>query len=563
MNKLTVGSLFDGSGTAPLAATILGWDPLWASEIEPFPIAVTKARFPEMKHLGDISKINGAEIDPVDIIVGGSPCTDLSIAGKQLGLQDGKQSHLFYEMTRIVREMREATHGTYPRFVVWENVPGAFSSNKGEDFRAVVEEFCRITDDSVHIARPTKWRNAGEVVGDGWSFAWRVIDAKHWGVPQRRRRIYAVLDLGSERAGEILFERTGLPWDTQSCGAEGQGITTDAVGRTHRGTGVRCLNPHDTQSQRVYDARGIYPAVTANVSGGQNRQAVVYPVGAVGSLCARHDSSPCEDRGQPFIAYESGQGYWMPGFGCLRAEGENRPSRPSHCVVYDARGNRSGDVAAAITGDHENRITDYTNVVCMESAQANAAITEGISPCLNASHEQPILFTQSPPPRRYIVRRLTPTECARLQGFPDWWTDGISVQNPTEQDIEFWTDVWETYRKVMNPKGKPKTRKQIIKWLGDPGSDSNKYKMWGNGMALPCMLAVLNGINPNMSQSHFAGLSSSHIGKYTQNKPNNKNIMAVDCYNQSVSDVAMTLSSSASDYDHVPCVVYETNHKNV
>lgn len=199
-------------------------------------------------------------------------------------------------------------------------------------------------------------------------------------------------------------------------------------------------------------------------------------------------------------------------------------------VLYDARGNGSGDVAAAITGDHENRITDYTNIVCCQNTghgwwnegdvaqtlrtpcggdaskanlviatgQANAEIMEGCSPTLNAAHEQPILVRDEVPPtmptRRYIVRRLTPLECCRLQGFPDWWTVGIAVPNPTEEDIAFWTEVWETHRKAVNPKSKPKTRKQIIKWIKNPGSDSNEYKMWGNGMALPCMFAVASAI---------------------------------------------------------------------
>ena len=562
MERMRIGSLFDGSGTAPLAATMLGWEPIWASEIEPFPVAVTRARFPNMKHLGDITEINGEEIEPVDVIVGGSPCQDLSVAGKQAGLENGTRSNMFYEMTRIIREMRGATNGKYPRFVVWENVPGAFSSNKGNDFHEVLKAFCAIADDTVSIARPAKWRTAGTVVGAGWSFAWRILDAQYWGVPQRRRRIFAVLDFGSERAGEILFERTGLPRDSEPSEEAGEGTTADAVGRADRGGGVTCLNPHDSQTMRVYDADGIYPALAANSGGGQNRQAViypvgafcagaapaagsigysesvaptlkaaqyksshavVYPVGAVGSLCARADSSPCIDRGQPFIAYESGQGYWMPGFGCLRADGENRPSRPSHCVialqgngidraltagcngagwregemytlntvdrpavaygvdcrngvlnknvsgtlqakpnggqslnfinpvVYDARGNGDGAITPTLTDDHQNRVTDYT-AICIGNGQLNQISMSEKSNALDCMHDKQAVLVNGRPPRKYIVRRLTPLECARLQGFPDWWTDGVQ------------------------------------------GSDSAKYKMWGNGMALPCLLYVMKGI---------------------------------------------------------------------
>ena len=187
---LTLGSLFDGSGGFPLGGLLAGIKPLWASEIEPFPIRVTTKRLPSVKHLGDISTVDGSKIEPVDIITFGSPCTDMSVAGKRAGL-DGRQSCLFYQAIRIVKEMRCATDGKYPRFIVWENVPGAFSSNKGEDFKAVLEAVCSVKDESVSVPGPPKgkWANAGTVVGDGFSLAWRVLDAQFWGIPQRRKRI--------------------------------------------------------------------------------------------------------------------------------------------------------------------------------------------------------------------------------------------------------------------------------------------------------------------------------------------------------------------------------------
>ena len=209
MNDLTLGSLFDGSGGFPLGGMAAGITPIWSSEIEPFPIRVTTKRMPLVKHYGDVSVLNGAELEPVDIITFGSPCQDMSIAGKREGL-DGSRSSLFYEAVRIVKEMREATHGRKPEFIVWENVPGAFSSNHGEDFRCVIESICRIKEDDVSVPRPDKWSNAGEVLGDGYSVAWRVLDAQYWGVPQRRKRIYLVADLGGSRAGKILFESEGL-----------------------------------------------------------------------------------------------------------------------------------------------------------------------------------------------------------------------------------------------------------------------------------------------------------------------------------------------------------------
>lgn len=213
---MTLGSLFDGAGTMPYAATLCGMTPLWSSEIEKYPLAVTKARFPWMKQLGDIAKIDGGEILPVDIITFGSPCQDLSVAGRRAGLA-GERSGLFMEAIRIIKEMRDETskradEHVRPRYAVWENVPGAYSSNKGEDFRVVLEELCRIKDGDAHVPRSTggKWANAGAIVGDGYSVAWRTLDAQYWGVPQRRRRIYLVADFEGQRAPEILFEREGL-----------------------------------------------------------------------------------------------------------------------------------------------------------------------------------------------------------------------------------------------------------------------------------------------------------------------------------------------------------------
>ena len=183
-DKLTLGSLFDGSGGFPLAGLLSGVTPVWASEIEPFPIRVTTKRLPFMKHYGDISAMNGGKVEPVDIITFGSPCQDMSVAGKRAGL-DGSRSNLFYEAVRTIKEMRCATDGKYPRYIVWENVPGAFSSNKGGDFRCVLESVCQIKDETAVVSQPDKWFPAGEIVGDDFSVAWRVLDAQYWGVPQR------------------------------------------------------------------------------------------------------------------------------------------------------------------------------------------------------------------------------------------------------------------------------------------------------------------------------------------------------------------------------------------
>jgi DNA (cytosine-5)-methyltransferase 1 len=221
---MKLGSLFDGIGGWPLAAVKLGITPVWSSEIEAFPQEVTKKHFPNMKHLGDITKINGAEIEPVDIICMGSPCQDLSVAGKREGL-DGERSGLFRTAIDIVRQMHRATGGKYPRFIVWENVPGAFSSNKGADFRTVLEE---ITTTEIPIPKSghynknkewcIDWANAGVVRSNSCEVAWRVLDAQYWGVPQRRKRIFLVADFGGQCAAKILFKPESMPrYFTEGC----------------------------------------------------------------------------------------------------------------------------------------------------------------------------------------------------------------------------------------------------------------------------------------------------------------------------------------------------------
>ena len=211
---LKLGSLFDGSGGFPLAGSLCGFEPVWAAEVEPYPIAVTKTQFPNMKHYGDVSTIHGWELEPVDIITFGSPCQNLSQAGNRKGLE-GEASSLFFEAIRIIKEMRETTDGKYPRFAVWENVFGAFSSSKGEDFREVLRQFVEIGQGPAVMPPVPKggWPHADVYVGDGWSLAYRTYDARYWGVPQRRRRIYLVADFGGYSAGQISFERKGLQRD--------------------------------------------------------------------------------------------------------------------------------------------------------------------------------------------------------------------------------------------------------------------------------------------------------------------------------------------------------------
>lgn len=206
-SAVKLGSLFDGSGTMPLAAEMCGVRAVWASEVEPYPIAVTRTHLPLMQHLGSVTDIDGGLIEPVDVITFGSPCQDLSIAGRRAGLE-GKRSGLFMEAVRIIREMRQATGERFPRFAIWENVPGALSSNGGKDFETVINELLQIARPDEFIRQPGRWPNAANY----GAVAYRIVDAQYWGVPQRRRRIYLVADFDGESAGDVVFERKGAPW---------------------------------------------------------------------------------------------------------------------------------------------------------------------------------------------------------------------------------------------------------------------------------------------------------------------------------------------------------------
>ena len=273
---LTMGSLFDGIGGFPLAAVRNRIVPVWASEIEAFPIEVTKIRFPDMLHVGDITKLNGAALPPVDVICGGSPCQDLSVAGNRAGLA-GERSGLFMDQVRIVKEMRNAdgqrgipAHLIRPRYMVWENVPGAFSSAEGEDFRAVLEEIVRVHDSAGHVPRPYAgaWKSAGGILlGREFSLAWRVLDAQYWGVAQRRRRIFLVADFGGVTAPEILFKQDSLLGDSAPSRGEGQGTATPAQGCADD-TGRACLTPWDVQSRRITPESGTWPALYGGEGGG-------------------------------------------------------------------------------------------------------------------------------------------------------------------------------------------------------------------------------------------------------------------------------------------------------
>lgn len=494
-----IGSLFDGSGGFPLAGVINGMEPVWASEIEPYPLKVTAARFPNMVQLGDVTKINGAEIEPVDVITFGSPCQDLSVAGKQAGIHDGDRSNLFFEAIRIIKEMRErdredgrADELCRPRFAVWENVPGAYSSNKGADFQAVLQALCDVRGNNAHVPMPEKgkWKKAGCIVGDGWSIAWRTYDAQYWGVPQRRKRIYLIADFASERAGEILFEREGVRWDSAKGREVWEGAAENAQGGSggSYGTSVGAfMGWQGAKAKGIGWSETIAPTIKSVMSGGNTVPDVVYALdnqGGKGAANYAENVMPtlCSDsHGTPHgVSYEI-EGNTVDrvsnknGKGWCEGVSPTLNTQDRHAVTYqevvwslcmdDYKGPNRQYVAQhklIVYPEKARTLTDRydsspcvdrgMNVVCVGNGQMHQTELGDKTGALNCMHDQQAVVHSAKPPRRYIVRRITPLECCRLQGFPDWWEDGVE------------------------------------------GSDSARYKMWGNGIALPCAVDVLGRI---------------------------------------------------------------------
>lgn len=658
MTELTMGSLFDGSGGFPLGAKHAGIEPKWASEIEPFPIMVTSKRFPEMKHLGNIQNINGAEIEPVDVITRGSPCQDLSLAGKRAGLIEGSRSNLFFEYMRIVREMREATNGEYPRYIVWENVFGAFSSNKGEDFKAVLDTIIQIKNpEAAQVPMPEngRWPYADILMGDGWSIAYRTLDAQYWGVPQRRRRIYLVADFRGQSAGKILFESESLSRNPAKGCCKGQGTSHSVekgIGETSSFNSVMCLN--DQGGQRM----DVTESMTSTLRAASNHPPLVFenhgqdtrfkgPLKVAQTVLSTYGTG---GNNQPFVVEtpktlkirsgcDGGKGALIQNdksatLGCNNDQTLFVPA--NHAVFADKAASLSaaegpkGPSSQALSNPEENFVAELKaygissyDSNSMKSANPNAGIYEadtartldikGGNPACNqggiavvekngcsstsgerntvaygldmASYNQgqnakfdftverelePPLLAQGPgavsvgsfypqmkaeskcyredgksntlvngtnpgyqnaityamttgefiqvekektptlaardykapdvvndrpaEEMEYIVRRLTPKECARLQGFPDWWCADLGIENPSDEEIAEWRDIFTAYNKAMGKKVKPKTDNQIRKWLRNPYSDSAEYKLWGNGVALPCVQLVMNGI---------------------------------------------------------------------
>ena len=553
-----------------MMAMLSGIVPVWKSEIEPFPIAVTEKRLPFVKHLGDINNINGAEIDPVDIITFGSPCTDLSVAGKRQGL-NAERSGLFFQAIRIIKEMRGATNGKYPRFAVWENVTGAFSSNGGEDFRCVLEEFCNIKNADLSVPKPEKWTKAGEIMGEKFSVAYRTFDAQYWGVPQRRMRVYLVADFDGGCASKILFESEGVSgYSAESFRAWQE--TAQSFGNCSEETGSGLMFENHSQDTRYTGPLEVAQTVSATYGTGGNNQpfvveSAVVPAtlkircgggsGGKGALIQRNKSATlsCNNDQTLFVPkaygicgkYSNSMLSDNPNSGFYEAETSRTidTSNQSPCknqggmVVVEGNGSRPSH-----HGDgYKESETMYT-LNCTENhavsygigrpamnqgynARFSFQIEEEKSPTLVASgaggiahpkystsknshhtvakkekantlvasdYKDPPVVNDSTPEIEYIVRRLTPQECALLQGMPTWWCDDLGTENPTEEQITWWQNVFETYNKAVGKTCKSKSHKQIEKWLKNPYSDSAAYKMWGNGIASSNALFVLTGI---------------------------------------------------------------------
>lgn len=578
-----IGSMFDGSGGFPLAGSLCGLKPTWASEVEPYPIAVTRTRFPNMKHLGDVSKIDGGAVEPVDVITFGSPCQDLSVAGKQAGIkhttngdEETTRSGLFMEAVRVIKEMRRKTNGLYPSFALWENVPGAFSSNKGEDFRIVLEELIKIVEPCATLpAVPAKgWPYADSYVGNGWSLAYRVFDAQYWGVPQRRRRIHLVLDLRGQRARSVLFEREGVRGYFTTCGTPWQGTPADAQGSTatddrpvgydhyngaitgeisgtlgvnagvstgrngvieRRGRGLDELSTNTFAESKVFenhsqDTRYTGPLEVAQTvsatygMGGNNQPFVVEPFCKSarprfkgdaptyipvyclqGNGIDRADTAGCNGKGwrenecytlntidRPAVVYAMDRASYNQG---ENAKYDLEVSDGGVNYTLLARGPSA--VAYSIDQDDKKEPGDATEEKGTYTASRASFFTRGayeLADCLVATDYKDPPIINAKEGAQYTVRRLTPTECARLQGFPDRWGDIEEKKTFTKDEYRFWLEARNTHAAINGKTVKDYTEKQMLTWYNRLHTDSAEYKMWGNGIALPPALYVMQGI---------------------------------------------------------------------
>lgn len=454
-----------------MAASKNGVKPLWSSEIDEYPAAVTEYHFPDVKQYGDITQIDGTKVDPVDILCAGSPCQDLSVAGKRAGLE-GNRSSLFHEAIRIMREMREKTNGEYPKYFVWENVPGAFSSNRGQDFRAVLEE---ITESEIPMPESGKWAEAGMVRSSKCALEWRVLDAQYWGVPQRRKRVFLVADFTNRCSGEILFEREsvcGNPAESKRTGKE----TARNAGRSTDGTGaadklITCYNMGQPSNdfEPYTEGGGVSPTLISRMGTGGNQVPIIHSV-----FENRHDEGVRFVKGDKSNTICAGMG----------EGGGNVPCIHSFALQGSMIGRelKNGPQGSGINEEVSftlNTIDRHAVAYCMGHDERSATFVPNKTDPLTASdYKQPPVVSYQKTVgalcfddykginNQYVgqdkcvihnqVRKLTPTECERLQGLPDGYTD--------------------------------------IEFKGKPAPDSKRYKALGNGMAQPCADFVIKQI---------------------------------------------------------------------
>ena len=528
---LTLGSLFDGIGGFPLAGICAGIRPVWASEIEPFPIRVTEKRLPEMKHYGDIHGLHGAKLEPVDMITFGSPCQDVSIAGRREGLSGGR-SGLFFEAIRIIREMREATNGEYPRWAVWENVPGALSSHNGEDFRKVLESLIRVQEPEADVPLPAdgKWLPAGEIMGNGYALAWRILDAAQgWGVAQRRKRVFVVLDLAGGRAGEVLFESEGVSGYTPPGGEARKGAASGAEGsagaagfcyesgEASRGIGyqeeesptLRCWKPPGVAVREPpltlkirsgCDGGGKGALIQHDLSatlGCHNDQTLFAPKAfGIGSAASKGMLSPNPKSG--FYEAATSRTIDQSGGNACCNQGGMVVVSPAYSIRPMVNTQTQQEQTPSLMArDSKDPLLVSLPSYCLdracftsgENAQYRLSVRAEVAATLVAEGPGAI----SAPPEEYLVRRLTPLECCRLQGFPDGWTEHLETEEPGEQEIARWVGVFEDWYRAQGKTARASPGK-IAKWLKNPRTDSAEYKAYGNSVAVPCVFFVLAGV---------------------------------------------------------------------
>ena len=482
MCEITLGSLFDGIGGFPYAASFYGIRSLWASEIVPSCVSVTQKYFPDMAHVGDVTRLDGAKLPPVDIITFGSPCQGLSLAGQRRGLAD-ERSGLFLEAIRIIFEMREATNGRYPRFALFENVPGALSSAGGRDYQVVLQSF---TKTEIPIPRSGKWADAGMVRGRGVDLAWCVYDAQYFGTAQRRRRLFLVCDFGGKRAGEILFVPKSLRGYFEAGGTPRQGLTTFAKNSAGAaGRFVAILNDQGGSSLTV-ERSGLSPTLRSQTHGNLPVVAGMLCMGTgQANASILNNQSPtltCAHGQAPILVHPQ-----ISGTLCASGAGLNRPagikSETDLCVVSAGFRHKAGGAAGSIgyrgetaptllAGQQGSILKAYSIGAYYSKGMLSANPAAGIR---EADTSRTLDLNGGNPACQQggiavvggnlqdwvlVARRLMPIEAERLMGFPDFWT---------ESGLD-----------------------------GKPISDTQRYSMLGNSIAVPCGAYIMQGIRQAM-----------------------------------------------------------------